>query len=74
MGKITVEGQPYKVTDSGSYNHDIGQYWKRVATPDGEKMVVGTRGRWRFWTARDRTRPLVDAIAKGWPNPGWDKT
>lgn len=67
MGKITVEGQSYKVVESGGYNQDIGKYWKRVQTPDGEKMVVGSPGRWRFWTAADRTRPLREAIAKGWP-------
>ncbi len=73
MGKITVEGTTYKVTDKGHYNHDVGDYVKWVQTPDGEKMVVGSRGRWRFWTAEDRTRPLREAIAKGWPKPGWDK-
>lgn len=74
MGKINVQGTAYKVTDSGSYNHDIGSYWKRVQTPDGEKMVVGSRGHWRFWTAEDRTSPLREATARGWtPERGWPK-
>lgn len=74
MGKITVEGSQYKVTDKGCYNHDMGAYWKRVETPDGEKMVVGGRGNWRFWTAHDRTRPLREAMERGWtPEKGWPK-
>lgn len=73
MGKITVDGIAYKVTDKGCYNHDIGSYWKRVETPDGEKMVVGSRGFWRFWTPADRTAPLREAIAKGWPRKDWGK-
>lgn len=71
---IEVEGKKYKVIDKGCYNHDIGDYWKRVLTPEGEKMVVGTRGRWRFWTPADRTRPLREAMARGWkPEKGWPK-
>lgn len=66
-GKINVQGTPHKVTDKGSYSQDIGHYWKMVSTPEGEKMVVGRPGFWRFWTAADRTRPLREAIARGWP-------
>lgn len=68
MGKIVVGESQYKVTDSGSYNHDIGSYWKMVQTVNGEKMVVGKPGHWRFWTPADRVRPLMEAIVKGWPN------
>lgn len=71
---IEVEGKKYKVTDKGCYSHDFGAYWKCVATPDGEKIVVGGRGSWRFWTAFDRTRPLREAMEKGWtPENGWPK-
>jgi hypothetical protein len=70
MGKITVEGERYKVVDSGRYNHKIKAYCKWVETPEGKKMVVGSRDNWRFWTARDRTQPLLDGFKKGWPKPG----
>lgn len=30
MAKITVEGNKYTVVDKGSYNHDIGHFWKRA--------------------------------------------
>lgn len=71
---VMVAGKKYKVVDSGSYNHDIGAYWKRVATDDGEKMIVGSRGSWRFWAAADRTRPLREAMEIGWtPERGWPK-
>lgn len=65
---ITINGRQYKVIDSGGYNHDIGAYWKMVKTPDGNLMVVGSRGSWRFWHPSDRTKPLREAIARGWPN------
>lgn len=71
---IMVAGKKYKVVDKGCYNHDIGAYWKRIATDEGEKMVVGGPGRWRFWTAADRTRPLREAMERGWtPEKGWPK-
>lgn len=57
-GKVRRRSVEYKVTDKGGYNHDIGKYWKRVQTPDGEKMVVGRPGFWRFWTPEDRTQHL----------------
>jgi hypothetical protein len=74
MGKITVQGEIYTVTDKGCYSHDIGHYWKMVQTPDGEKPVVGRPGYWRFWTPADRTRPLREAIARGWPNKAENST
>lgn len=58
MAKITVEGEQYTVVDKGSYNHDIGHYWKRVLVDGKEKVVVGRPGFWRFWTAKDRTEPM----------------
>lgn len=71
---IMVDGVKYKVVESTGYNHDIGAYCKWVKTPDGEKMVVGSRGRWRFWTAADRARPILEAMEKGWtPENGWPK-
>lgn len=72
---ITIAGVKYKVIDSGGYNHDVGSYWKVVETPDGHhKMVVGGRGRWRFWSAADRVRPMHEAMEKGWtPEKGWPK-
>lgn len=65
MGMIMVEGRQYKVTDKGCYSHDIANYWKRVETADGEKLVVGRPGCWRFWTAEDRTIPLRKALTDG---------
>lgn len=67
---ITIDGKKVKVLDSLGYNHDIGAYVKRVEIDGKPQMAVGTRGSWRLWTARDRTRPLREAIANGWPNTG----
>jgi hypothetical protein len=67
MARITVEGVGYPVVDKGMYSHDLGSYWKVVRTPEGERMVVGRAGRWRFRTARERVQPLLDAVADGWP-------
>lgn len=64
---IMVQGKKCKVIDKGGYNCDIGQNWKMVEL-DGERvMVVGGRGFWRVWGPRDRTAPLREAIARGWP-------
>jgi hypothetical protein len=65
---VMIAGTELKVVDKGGYSHDIGSNWKIVKTPEGEKMIVGAPGRWRFWTPADRTRPLREAMAKGWPN------
>jgi hypothetical protein len=70
---VTIAGKKYKVVDSGCYSHDFGSYWKIVETADGDKTIVGSPGRWRFWTASDRTRPLREAIEKGWPRKDWGK-
>lgn len=71
---VTIAGKKYKVIDPGSYSHDFGSYWKIIDTPEGHKTIVGGRGRWRFWTATDRTKPLHDAMEKGWtPEKGWPK-
>jgi hypothetical protein len=58
---ITIDGKKYKVVESLGYNHSAGCYAKLVQTDDGEKMAVSHMargGRWRFWTAADRTEPL----------------
>ena len=58
---ITIDGVKYKVVETFGYNHDTGCYAKRVQTPDGERMAVSPvarGGKWRFWTAKDRTEPL----------------
>jgi len=68
---IEIDGKRYKVVESVGYNRDIGGYVKIVTTLDGEKTAVKQgRRSWRFWTARDRVQPLVDAIERGWPNDG----
>lgn len=64
---ITVDGTKYEVTEQPSYNHDVGGRFAFVRTPSGEKPIVNQGGGWRFWGARDRTKPLRDAVAKGWP-------
>ena len=65
---ITVNGKKVKVLDKGGFNHDIGMHTK-VVEIDGERVrVVGGAGHWRIWSAADRTRPLREAIARGWPN------
>lgn len=71
---ITVNGRKVKVLNKGGYNHDIGKNWKMVEIDGERKMVVGSAGYWREWTPADRTRPLREAAAKGWPKPGWDRS
>jgi hypothetical protein len=65
---ITVDGVKYQVTEQPSYDCSIGCSRAFVETPDGEKAVV-KQGRWRFWTPRDRTAPLREAVAHGWLKP-----
>lgn len=55
---ITVDGKRYRTIDKGGFNQAIGEYWKTVKTPEGERTVVGGRGSWRFWTPADRVAPL----------------
>lgn len=65
---ITIDGKKVKVTSNLGYNHDVGAYVKEVEIDGKRQMAVGRPGHWRLWTAADRTRPLREAIAKGWPN------
>ena len=66
---VTVDGVQYAVTEQPGYDGSIGGYRAFVTTPDGEKAVVRFTGsKWRFWTPSDRTQPLRDAVARGWPN------
>lgn len=67
---IEIDGASYKVLDSLGYNHDVGGYVKEVLTSDGPKMAVKQGALWRFWTARDRVAPLMEAVKRGWPNDG----
>ncbi len=60
MAKIEVDGRKYTVTDSLGFVHSVGMYVKEVQTEDGFKMVVKDAGRWRFWTAQERVKPLKD--------------
>jgi hypothetical protein len=58
---IKIDGKSYKVVENLGYNHSAGCYAKLVQTDEGEKMAVSHMargGRWRFWTAADRTEPL----------------
>ena len=64
---ITVNGVKCKVVESLGYNHDMGGYVKRVVYDGKEQMAVGGPGRWRLWTPTDRTQPLREAMARGWP-------
>ena len=68
MASIEIEGNRYKVLESLGYNHDAGCYAKIVADGDRERMAVKQAGGWRFWSAADRVKPLVDAIKRGWPD------
>jgi hypothetical protein len=65
---ITINGKKVKVLSSLGYNHDVGAYVKEVEIDGQRQMAVGSPGYWRLWTAADRTRPLREAIARGWPN------
>lgn len=70
MAWIEIDGQRYRVEESLGFQHSMGVYAKRVRTEDGFKMAVKhPGGLWRFWTTEDRTRPLREAIARGW-KPG----
>ena len=64
---ITINGRKVKVLESLGFQPSIGKYAKRVLIDGKEQMAVGGPGRWRLWTAEDRTRPLREAIARGWP-------
>ena len=70
---ITIHGRKVKVLDSMGYNPDIGEHDKMVEIDGKRRMAVGGPGRWRLWTAKDRTEPLREAFERGWPKPGWDK-
>lgn len=63
---ITVDGVKYPVTEQPCYDMNIGCQRAFVQTPNGEKPIV-KQGKWRFWTPRDRTAPLREAVARGWP-------
>lgn len=65
---ITINGRKVKVLSSLGYNHDIGAYVKEVEIDGERQMAVGGPGRWRLWTAADRTAPLRRAVAAGWPH------
>ena len=64
---ITVNGKKVKVLDKGGYNCDIGMQTKVVEIDGKPVRVVGSAGYWRVWSPADRTRPLREAIARGWP-------
>jgi|WetSurMetagenome_2_1015567.scaffolds.fasta_scaffold06573_5 hypothetical protein len=49
---IKVNGKSYKVVESLGYNHDVGAYAKVVKDGDKERIVVGTRGCWSFYTPK----------------------
>lgn len=70
---ITINGRKVKVLSSLGYNQDVGEYVKMVEIDGKREMAVGGPGRWRLWTPRDRTRPIREAAAKGWPRKDWDK-
>lgn len=65
---IMINGRKVKVLSSLGYNHDVGAYVKMVEIDGKREMAVGSPGYWRLWTAADRTRPLREAAARGWPN------
>ena len=54
---VTIDGQPYKVVESLGYNPDVGARVIRVEHVGGTThTAVGSRGSYRFWTARDRVQ------------------
>lgn len=69
MAKIDVEGYgKLKVLSSLGYVHDVGAHVKEVERPDGSPAKAVKRGQtWRLWGTADRTAPLLEAAAKGWP-------
>jgi hypothetical protein len=68
MAKVTIDGIAYKVIERLGYMHDVGNYVTEVETETGPRMAVGSPRRgYRFWTAVDRTAPLHEAVARGWP-------
>ena len=55
---VTIDGADYKVVESLGYNPDVGARVIKVETLAGEqRTAVGSRGAYRFWTARDRVLP-----------------
>lgn len=64
---ITIDGRKVKVLASLGYNQDVGAYVKEVEIDGKRQMAVGRPGAWRLWTPADRTRPLREAVARGWP-------
>jgi hypothetical protein len=77
MGKpFSVQGELCWLVENMGFNHSIGMYAKMVKLKDGSETVVvrPTGGTWRFWTPRDRTQPLREAAAKGWPHDDLQKS
>jgi hypothetical protein len=68
MSKIIIDGEPYLVVESLGFVQDIGERAWIVMLPNGsERTAVGTAKNARFWGARDRIRPMVEAIARSKP-------
>lgn len=60
--RITVDGKKCRIVESLGYVHDIGARACIVLDDDEVKTAISAgRGVWRFWTAQDRAKPLVDA-------------
>jgi hypothetical protein len=51
-----------RVVESLGFVHNVGAWANVVEHAGAEKTVVGAgKGLWRFWAAKDRAQPLVDA-------------
>ena len=64
---VTIDGTKYKVTENMGYMPDVGSQVLMVERDGKECAAVRRAGKWWFWTARDRTVPLREAVARGWP-------
>lgn len=67
---ITMDGKKYKVLESFGFNCIVDAQVKFILYDGKRTMVVGSAGRWRLWSPEDRTKPIRDAMARGWPHKG----
>ena len=68
MSEIEINGIQYKVTETLGFQPSAGVYAKTVDVGGESRMAVKCpRGKWRFWTSRDRTRPLRESAGR--PKP-----
>jgi hypothetical protein len=57
MVKVMVEGKWYKVLEDLGYQPGAGRV-KIVETDNGNKSIVRENCLWRWWTAKDKIKPI----------------